>query len=318
MNRDVFQRRYGADWRRFEQMLEALEGRGPRIKFEAFPQLYRQICHQLALVRCRRYGPDLETHLNRLALRGHQQLYRTRKPSLDRLLSFFGSELPRLVRSESRLFWLAALLLYGPLFGMMAAAWIEPELIYTVLDPESAAQIDAMYSTGMDAEREARSDFLMFGFYIYNNISIAFRTFASGILFGIGSVFFLVYNGLHLGAVAGYINHAGHTDTFYPFVIAHGAFELTAIVLSGATGLRLGLSLVAPGRRTRVEALRHTAHKSIAIVYGIAALLVLAAFVEAFWSSSVSVDPAVRYGVGAATWVAVAVYFLFAGRRRGP
>lgn len=30
----------------------------------------------------------------------------------------------------------------------------------------------------------------MFGYYIMNNIGIAFQTFASGLLFGLGSLFF--------------------------------------------------------------------------------------------------------------------------------
>ena len=41
----------------------------------------------------------------------------------------------------------------------------------------------------------------MFGFYILNNVSIGFRSFAGGIIFGLGTIFFLVFNGLILGGV---------------------------------------------------------------------------------------------------------------------
>jgi len=44
---------------------------------------------------------------------------------------------------------------------------------------------------------------MMASFYVYNNVGIAFRCFATGILFGLGSIFFLVYNGLCIGVVAG-------------------------------------------------------------------------------------------------------------------
>ncbi|WP_331351678.1 stage II sporulation protein M, partial [Cellvibrio sp. UBA7671] len=82
--------------------------------------------------------------------------------------------------------------------------------------------------------RESSTNIEMFGFYISNNIGVSFRTFASGILFGVGSIFFLVYNGLLMGAVSGHLTNAGFTETFFTFVVGHGSFELTAICISGA------------------------------------------------------------------------------------
>ncbi len=95
----------------------------------------------------------------------------------------------------------------------------------------------------------------MFGFYIRHNIGIAFQCFAGGLFAGIGSLFYLIYNGAIIGAVAGYLTERGHGPTFWAFVVTHSAFELTAIVLSGAAGLKIGYSLVAPGRLTRVQSL---------------------------------------------------------------
>jgi uncharacterized membrane protein SpoIIM required for sporulation len=158
---------------------------------------------------------------------------------------------------------------------------------------------------------------MMFGAYLYNNIGIAFRTFASGIFFGLGSAFVLVYNGLVLGAVAGHLHNAGFGETFYPFVIGHSSFELTAVVLAGSTGVRLGLAALAPGRMTRARSLRETARECVPVVYGLTVLLVVAALVEAFWSAS-PVPPPARYLVGAAGWAAVLGYLALAGRGDGP
>ena len=114
-----------------------------------------------------------------------------------------------------------------------------------------------MYSDAAESIGSTRGpdeDWMMFGIYIRNNISIAFQCFAAGIFVGVGSMFFLVYNGVLIGAIAGFLTERGLGETFYSFVVTHGAFELTAIFLSGATGLRLGHALVAPGRNTRVRA----------------------------------------------------------------
>ena len=50
----------------------------------------------------------------------------------------------------------------------------------------------------------------MFGFYIRHNIGIAFQCFAGGLFAGIGSLFYLIYNGAIIGAVAGYLTERGH------------------------------------------------------------------------------------------------------------
>ena len=100
-------------------------------------------------------------------------------------------------------------------------------------------------------------------------------------------------------------------------MIGHGSFELTALVLAGAAGLMLGHALVAPGVRTRAVALREAGRRAISIVFGATLMLLIAAFIEAFWSSSTLVSPTVKYWVGGALWVLVFSYFIFAGRVRG-
>ncbi|MDB5849697.1 MAG: hypothetical protein JWP29_3449 [Rhodoferax sp.] len=99
-------------------------------------------------------------------------------------------------------------------------------------------------------------------------------------------------------------------------MVTHSAFELTAIVLAGAAGLRLGFSWMAPGGHTRLEALRLAARAAVVVVYGVIGLLLIAAAVEAFWSSARWIEPTVKYGVGAVCWVLVLSYLTWQGRPR--
>jgi uncharacterized membrane protein SpoIIM required for sporulation len=154
----------------------------------------------------------------------------------------------------------------------------------------------------------------MFGYYIWNNIGIGFRTFAGGMAIGIGSVLALLFNGIVIGAVAGHLTEVGYTGTFWPFVAGHSALELTAICISGAAGLVLGHALLAPGRRTRAEALKLAALEAVTLVMGAALMLLGAALVEAFWSSNGAVGAPVKYAVSAVLWLAVILYLTLAGR----
>jgi uncharacterized membrane protein SpoIIM required for sporulation len=160
-----------------------------------------------------------------------------------------------------------------------------------------------------------RTDWVMFGFYIRNNIGVAFQCFAGGLFAGLGAFFLLAYNGSFVGALAGYLTERGMSSTFYSFVATHSAFEVTAMVLAGAAGLRIGHSLLAPRRLTRVQALVQATRDSVVVLYGVTAMLFVAAAIEAFWSSASWIAPAIKYTVGGACWTSVIAYFVLQGRR---
>ncbi|MDP9506334.1 stage II sporulation protein M [Pseudomonas protegens] len=320
MKQSLFENRHQAQWQQFEHLLDQLERR--RVKAEDcqnFVQDYRRLCQHLALAQERGYSSYLIDPLQQLALRGHQQLYRQRTAISANVLGFILAGFPRLVRQEWRLVLIASLLFFGSLLGIGLLVYLYPELVYSLVSPEQVSEMQSMYEPtdgrlGRVAERASSQDWVMFGYYIMHNIGIAFQTFASGLLFGLGSVFFLFFNGLMIGAIAGHLTQIGFGQTFWPFVIGHGAFELSAIALSGAAGLKLGWALIAPGRLSRGEALLQAARISVQLVYGVIVFLLIAAFIEAYWSSMTWPAPWIKYSVGATLWSLVVAYLTLAGR----
>ncbi|HCE9574240.1 TPA: stage II sporulation protein M [Pseudomonas aeruginosa] len=322
MKQSLFEQRHQAAWQRFDKRLAFL-GKGKKLEGSSddFAADYRRLCQQLALAQERGYSSHLIDQLQQLAMRGHQQFYRHRSQLGSRILGFLLAGLPRLVREEWRSIAVASLLFYGSALLMGLLVYHFPDLIYSVVSPDKVSEMESMYAPettrlGPLGARDTSDDWEMFGFYIMNNIGIAFQTFASGVLLGLGSLFFLLFNGLMIGSVAGHLTQIGYVQTFWPFVIGHGAFELTAITFAGAAGLKLGWALLAPGRLTRGEALRLAARRSVQLIAGVIVLLLLAAFTEAYWSSISHFEPRVKYVVGAVLWLLVGSYFLFAGRSR--
>jgi uncharacterized membrane protein SpoIIM required for sporulation len=123
-------------------------------------------------------------------------------------------------------------------------------------------------------------------------------------------LFFLAFNGFFMGTVAGYIAALGYGSTFFPFIATHSAFELTAIVLCGAAGLRIGRAMLLPGRLPRLLSLQIAARETSSIVFGAAVMLFLAAAVEAFWSSAAWISPSAKYAGAGACWTLVVLFFL--------
>jgi hypothetical protein len=58
----------------------------------------------------------------------------------------------------------------------------------------------------------------------------------------------------------------------------------------------------------------HAARECVVIVYGVMAMLIVAAAVEAFWSSAAWIPDPVKYGVAAVCWIGVLAYLSLQGR----
>jgi uncharacterized membrane protein SpoIIM required for sporulation len=331
MRQQDFESRYAARWEEFSDWL--IKSQAPRSRRVALPTpltqsalhpvdvpaRYRELCQHLALARDRQYSAELIERLSRLALAGHQRLYGAHGRAATRVRGFILGGFPAAVRRQWRSVLLAVLLFFGPLLAVGGALQRYPDFAYVVLPAKQIEDFEQMYGKGaksLGRTRDAGDDAVMFGFYIRNNVQIGFQTFAGGIVFGIGAAFYLLYNGLFAGAAMGHLVDAGMSTNFFSFVSGHSAFELTAIVLCGAAGLRLGYSLIAPGRLRRVDALRVGAREALPLVIGSAGMLVLAAGIEAFWSPRTEVPAEVKYGVGIAMWLLTGAYFCLMGRRR--
>ncbi|WP_214000926.1 stage II sporulation protein M [Arsukibacterium sp.] len=310
MKQSQFVRQREALWRQLEQELTA----GSFTQPELFPAAYRQLCSDLSLARSRQYSPVLVDRLNQLVALGQQHLYQNNQPVWLALRQLIGVRALQACYQFRKWIWLNLILFYG--LGLAAAMFVcsSADNINYFMSAADVEKFSEMYdpaSRGAGSGRTAQSDVMMFGFYIYNNIGIAFQTFAGGLFFCIGALFYIVYNGLYLGAVAGHMINMGFNETFFSFVIGHGSVELTAIVLSGAAGCRLGFSLLVPGIYDRLTALKLVAHQVMPIVAVAFVMLVLAAGIEAFWSPrQLAAD--VKYIVGAIGWAAV-FYWLYRG-----
>ncbi|BCB25764.1 membrane protein [Sulfurimicrobium lacus] len=306
-------------WDRWLADRRRKRGEAPVIAPETLPRRFRALCQDLSLARDRRYSSYLLDELHARVLAAQQRIYGARRGGAAAWLRFLLHGLPVRVRAERRLVLASALLFFVPLLAVLALLQFQPEGVFFLMSPDSVGNFEAMYAPDarhLGRPRQAEDNVAALGFYIANNVRIDFQCFAGGMLFGLGSIFYLVYNGLIIGAVAGHLTHLGYIETFWGFVAGHSSLELLGVVLSGAAGLKLGLALVAPGRLRRVDALQVSGRGATELIVGAALLTFSAAFVEAFWSPLRSFPVEIKYVLGVAGWLALLAYLLLAGRER--
>lgn len=276
--------------------------------------LYRALCSDLMRCQSAGFTPDLRDYLNGLAGRCHNALYGSRPLRIPAFVRLVLSEFPRTLRKNIHFFVISFLLFAVPCAVGVFGALNSPDFATQVLPGAALEQMAQNYSQGFSEGRSEGADASMAGFYVLNNVGIAFRCFATGIFFGLGSVFFLVYNGLMIGTVTGYVVAAGHGRNILTFMCGHGPFELTAIIISGQAGLKMGYSLIETKGLTRIGSLRKQGPEIFQLVMGAALMLLIAAAVEAFWSPSSAPDE-VKWTVSFFFTGLVTLYLAMFGRR---
>lgn len=314
MKQSQFEADHAALWDEVRAILDGSQHDG-----RALPALYRRLCQNLALSRQRGYAPALAEHLQNLVAQCHRRLYGTAIERPTTLLRWMLVDFPCQVRAEWRLLALACLAFFGVGLALGLLVWQQPHWAYSFMSPQELSEMRAMYQPGAGAVGRggAQGDVAMFGHYIWNNVSIGFRTFAGGIFGGIPALLSLGRNGMSLGVVGAWLSKDPVTvDVFWSFVVTHASFEVTGLLLSAVAGMRMGLALISPGRRGRGQALYATGQQLFPMIVGAALLTVLAAFFEAFWSAEPSIPSSVKYAVGAVCWSTLILFFSLAGRGR--
>ena len=314
-DRDAFIAPRRARWDHVEQLLDL--GAADARQWADLASGYRSVCADLARARSLGLPHDVQAYLDDLAGRAHNQLYSVRPTGLG-----FGivrdavSGFPQELRAQWRFFLLATLLFYVPFFVGAVGSMADPTFAARVLPEAQLEMMQSMYAERLG--RNAGGDATMAGFYVFNNVGIAFRCFATGALAGLGSVFYLVWNGLVIGTVFGYLNSAGVGagvgGNLLEFTSGHSAWELTGICVSGAAGLRLGWALVVTDGRTVMGSLRRAGPSLYRLVLGTAVLLCVAAAIEGFWSAS-PIPREVKFVFGFLQWLIVGAWIVLGGRR---
>ena len=205
--------------------------------------LYRDVCADLAAAR----GGALQRAARRLPPRPHRRgahrssTVRTRAARGEdgevRLRHAWLVAFPRAVRKRWRAMLLATGLFFIPLAIGVVLTLRDPAFAFRVAPEAMLRPLTEAYAKGFDEGRDAGEGTMMAGFYVYNNVGIALRCFALGIFGGLGSAFYLVQNGLSIGAILGYVASQGAGANIVTFIVGHGSLELGAIVLSGGAGL---------------------------------------------------------------------------------
>ena len=274
------------EWHRLEQMLQQVSAgrlRGRKGEFVTqLSELYRSACADLAMAEQYRLSPEAVSYLHALVGQAHNTIYRSRRFQVDTWWDVMFRQAPQRI-FQDHCVHICALVFFG-IFGFSTYLAYNEGVF-----PGFAEQMEMMESSFSEVEfgRDIGTNLQMVAFYIQHNTGIGLKCFAMGPLI-IPGLYTTAYNACVLGASFGYMAR-GETaggDSFLEFVTAHGAFELTAIALAAAAGLRIGTGWLFTEGLRRSASMQIQAHRAIPIMAASGVLFLLAALTEGLLSPS--------------------------------
>jgi uncharacterized membrane protein SpoIIM required for sporulation len=303
-------------WERLEDLLTLLDRstlrRLHREEVRELGRIYRRTASDLAIARAESRDPRLINYLNSLVIRAHGRIYRAEAHGGKRIRQFFAAEFPQTFRRTWRYTALSfSVFFLFSLIGFIGTKY-DPEFSEIVGVPPAFREVEI--ETKNHWWEELNKSNQEGASYIFtHNIQVTIYTFAFGALFGVGTLFYLAYNGAIIAAILALTYRAGFGNDLLTFMIGHGVIELTCIFIAGGAGLLIGSALILPGDLTRADALRLRGMEAVRLMTGVAVLLVLAGMIEGFISPA-PISPVIKFAIGGLTGIALYSYLFVAGR----
>lgn len=302
-------------WERLRLLTRKIRRAGYRrltpAEAQDFPNLYRKVCTDAQTARTLRLAPDMIAYVNTIVLQAHNVLYTSPRKTLRRLGTFFAHDYPHAFAKNLRYILIMTVLFFSVGIITFTAVYHHPEYANDLIP-------GYLKDTFKDAPlRSAADNISMAGYYIMNNVTIAFGSFLLGVTFGVLTLYVIFYNALVIGAVLGLTASAGYGHNLFSFIIAHSSLELLGMCLAAGAGLAIGVSLVVAGDEKRSRTFTGKAHEVVPLFIMAGIFITLAAVIEGFISASALWLPG-KVGIAVVTFLGIIAYSpLFLWRKLG-
>jgi len=281
---DVFVRAHRGEWERLERLVS--KAGSPRslsgAEVDELVSLYQRVATHLSTVQSSGPDPTVVARLSSLVARARTAVSGSRQASWRDAATFLTVDFPA-VLYRTRWWWISV----AGAFLLVAFAWAA----YVANNPDvqssliSAAEAKQLVDHDFEDyyHQAAAQDFAAKVFT--NNALIAAGAVASGFL--LLPVFYMLYNNaLSVGIVGGLMASHGATGKFFGLILPHGLLELTAVFVAAGLGLKLGWTIIDPGRRSRGDALAQEGRALVIGAVGLALVLLVSGLIEGFVTPS--------------------------------
>jgi uncharacterized membrane protein SpoIIM required for sporulation len=310
---DAFVLTHRGTWDRLDQLIKrrrSLTG----AEVDELVELYQRVSTHLSILRsASTIGSDslMIGRLSSLIARARSAVTGAHAPLSSAFIRFWTVSFP-VVAYRTWRWWLGTAVAFFAVV-LVIAFWVagNPEVQSAVGTPTDIDQLVNHDVASYYSEHPAAA----FALQIWvNNVWVSAQCIALSVVLGLPIPIVLFQNAANLGLIAGLMLQAGKGGVLLGLLAPHGLLELTAVFLAGATGMRLGWSVISPGDRPRGQVLAEQGRGVVSVAVGLVGVLLVSGLIEALVTPS-PLPAFVRVGIGIIAEVAFLSYIGYFGRR---
>lgn len=295
-------------WRDVELMVENSVETAPDVQADA----YIDLTSDLAYAQTHFPQSRITLYLNNLASALHNQIYRNKRESISRLVTFWTQEIPQTIW-EARHALMASFIIFviSVTIGLVsqlgddsfARLILGDQYVDMTLDNIAKGEPMAVYDSGAETE--------MFLGITWNNVKVSFLVFVMGVFTSLGTGFLLFQNGVMVGSFQTFFFQQGLGFESMLAIWLHGTLEIWAIIVSGAAGITLGNGWLMPGTYGRLTSFMMAARRGLKIIVGTVPVFVMAGFIEGFATRHTEWPTWLRLTIIGASALFIGYYYLY-------
>lgn len=293
MREAVFIKQNISKWREYEYLMTAIDAQSP----DELADMYNDLTADLAFAQTHYPNSRITQYLNNLTLQLHTSIYGNKREKWSRVARFWSHEVPLAVW-DARWQLLLSLAVFLLFIGIGIVSSLNDVDFTRLILGDSYVDMTlrniqegdpaAVYQSGGNTE-----SFLLIAF---NNIRVSLMAFAMGLLTSLGAVYYLMSNGVMVGAFTTMFYNEGVLGEAMLAIMLHGTLELSTIVLMGGAGIVMGNGWLFPGTYSRIQSFRRAAKRGLKIVVGTLPVVLAAAIVEGYFSRYTHAATSLRGG----------------------
>lgn len=294
-------------WEAFEETLN-----DPKPDPDKLSGLLIQVTDDLSYSRTFYPNRSIRVYLNNLSQKVYSTIYKTKHSDKNGFVFFWKEDLPRLVyEARKELLFALAFFILSVAIGVFSSMK-DPEFAAVILGDEYVRETLRNIDKGkpMDIYSSGASDEFFFMITL-NNLRVAFTTFLLGVFACIGSIFFLMYNGIMVGAFQYFFIERDLFRESFLTIWLHGTLEISSIVIAAGAGITMGKGLIFPGTLSRLQSFLLSARRGLKILIGVVPIFVFAAFIEGFLTRYTQTPDAIRLSIIIFSFLFIVGYFAF-------
>lgn len=295
-------------WFEFENYLKDNTNFSP----EELSNLYIEITDDLSYAQT--FYPDSNTtrYLNQISVKAHQKIYKTKKTSGNKIISFYTKEFPKSFYAYRYQLLLSFLVfLFFSVIGAYSASTDQNFVRLILGDAYVNMTLENIEKDDPMAVYKKMNETEMFLGITLNNIRVGFMAYALGFLCGIGALFIGMRNAIMLGSFQYFFAEQGLLWESVRTIWIHGTIEISVIIICICAGVVAGNGIMFPKTYSRLESFARSAKEGLKIVMSTVPFFIIAGFLEGFVTRHTEMPDALAIFIILASLALILFYYVY-------